>query len=109
MVAVSLKKKITFLSNLVLEKQNDLSARIKNLKENKILEMILKYRIFFFRRNFKSFFSLPDFEALTLFIFPMIGQPTLGLKIGFGFIMIITLYKIFSSFIAIQTGSKNFP
>lgn len=100
---------ITFLTNLALEKQNNLSARIKNLKENKILKMILKYRNFFFERNFKSFFSLPDFEVLTLFIFPMIGQPVLGLKIGFGFIMIITLYKIFSSFIAIQTGSKNFP
>jgi phosphatidylglycerophosphate synthase len=68
-----------------------------------------RYREFFFRRNFKSFLSFPDYEALTLFLFPLLGFPLVGLKIGFCLLLITTLYTIFSSFISIHTGERRFP
>lgn len=67
------------------------------------------YRQFFFSRNFKSFLSFPDYEALTLFIFPLIGLPALGLQVGFYVLLITTFYTVFSSFVSIHTGECRFP
>jgi len=100
---------ITYIVNMVLEKKEEASAHISGLKENIFVRKVLNYRGVFFSKNFKSFFSLPDYEALTFFIFPIIGRPILGIHIGFNFLIIVVLYKVFSSFITIQTGGKKFP
>ncbi len=100
---------ITLIVNLVLEKQENLSARVSDIEKNPVISAFLGYREFFFRRNFKSFLSLPDFEALALFIFPIICLPAVGLRVGFYFLVPVALYKIFSSFVTIQAGGRNFP
>lgn len=69
----------------------------------------LRLRAFFHARNLKSFFSFPDYEAVTFFVFPLLGMPTLGLEVGFCLVLAATLYTVFSSFIAINCGGKKFP
>ncbi|HNX91372.1 MAG TPA: CDP-alcohol phosphatidyltransferase family protein [Candidatus Omnitrophota bacterium] len=100
---------ITLLVNLVMEKREDLSAQIKGIGKTSIVVKYLNYRSFFFKNNFKSFLSMPDVEAVMLTIFPLIGQPLLGLKIGFVLIFVTSSYKVLSSFVSIQTGEKIFP
>lgn len=100
---------ITYVVNMVLEKNHEISAKIKGLDSNFAVKSILKYRDMFFQKNFKSFLSLPDYEALTFFVFPVIGRPLLGINAGFYFLVLVVLYKVFSSFITIHTGGKKFP
>lgn len=98
---------ISYLTNMSLGFSNDL----KNQAEYRWgpLTWFLKYRQFFFARNFKSFLSFPDYEALTLFVFPLIGLPILGLQMGFYVLLTTTLYTVFSSFVSIHTGDSRFP
>lgn len=98
---------ISYLTNMLLGVPRD----PKNQTEYSWgpLVWFLKYRQFFFARNFKSFLSFPDYEALTLFVFPLIGLPILGLQIGFYVLLMTTLYTVFSSFVSIHTGDSRFP
>lgn len=67
------------------------------------------YRDWWFKRNIKSFFSFPDYTALIFVLFPLCNRPAEGLKIGFIFLLLISLYTIFSTFVSIHTGRKQFP
>ena len=58
---------ITYLVN-VAQERSSVPGNVK-FCENKVVEVFCAYRNWFFRRNFKSFLSLPDFEALTFFSF----------------------------------------
>lgn len=98
---------ISYLTNLSLSshggRQNQVGFRCGPLN------WFLSYRQFFFARNFKSFLSFPDYEALTLFVFPLIGFPALGLQVGFNVLLTTTLYTVFSSFVSIHTGERRSP
>jgi len=67
------------------------------------------YRDWWFKRNAKSFFSFPDYTALVFVVFPLCNRPTEGLKIGFIVLLLISLYTIFSTFVSMHTGRKQFP
>ena len=67
------------------------------------------YRDWWFRRNAKSFVSFPDYTALIFVVFPLCNRPAEGLKIGFSFLLVISLYTIFSTFVSMHTGRKEFP
>ena len=96
---------ITYLVNFVLE-----CSIIKKIASSNIfIKYFLKYRRFFFDKHLKSFVSLPDCDALLFFVFPILGMPKFGFYVYFYLIIIITLYKIFSSFISIHTEDKIFP
>ena len=68
-----------------------------------------RYRSWFFSRNLKSFFSFPDYTALVFVVFPLLGLPSLGLQVGFYFLLIIVLYTVKSTFVSIHTDVKQFP
>ena len=68
-----------------------------------------RYRSWFFSRNLKSFFSFPDYTALVFVVFPLLGLPSLGLQVGFYFLLIIVLYTVKSTFVCIHTDVKQFP
>jgi len=68
-----------------------------------------RYRLWFFERNIKSFFSFPDYTALVFVVFPLLGLPSLGLQVGFYFLLIIVLYTVKSTFVSIHTDVKQFP
>lgn len=74
-----------------------------------IVRMYSRYRAFFHARNIKSFFSFPDYEAVTFFVFPLLGLPVIGLKIGFCMALMVTLYTVLSTFVAIHANSNKFP
>jgi phosphatidylglycerophosphate synthase len=97
---------ISYLANFVLDAKE--SIRETRLRTG-ILGAFLRYRQFFFTRNYKSFFSFPDYEAITLFLFPLFGFPVLGLKIGFVLLLITCCYTILSTFVSIHSGVKQFP
>lgn len=67
------------------------------------------YRNWWFSRNLKSFLSFPDYTAFVFVIAPLLGFPKTGLQIGFWFLLMTSLYTIFSTFISIHSGIKNFP
>lgn len=67
------------------------------------------YRDWWFNRNFKSFFSFPDYTALIFVVFPLINRPADGLHAGFVALLVVSIYTIFSSFVSIQTGRQQFP
>ena len=67
------------------------------------------YRDWWFKRNSKSFFSFPDYTALIFLVFPLWNRPLEGLRVGFWFLIVICLYTIFSTFVSIHTGRKEFP
>lgn len=99
---------VSYLANMALDARGEGACAV-NFLNKKGLGGYLRYRNFFFSRNFKSFFSFTDYEAVTLFAFPVIGLPILGLKIGFVFLVIIVMYTIFSSFVTLHTGGRKFP
>ncbi len=74
-----------------------------------LFQLVNKYRNFFFSRNFKSFLSFPDYEAVVFILFPVLGLPATGIRVGFYLLIVIVLYTIFSSFVTIMTGSDKFP
>jgi len=97
---------ITYLVNIAYERKSPDLAGNSKFRENKAVRLFCSYRNWFFRKNFKSFLSLPDVEALTFFFFPLMGYPLLGLRVGFYLIIVVTLYKILSSFITIHVGEE---
>ncbi len=100
---------ISYLANFALDSRGTLENRSENPPGCGPLNWFRKYRRFFFSRNFKSFLSFPDYEALTLLFFPLIGMPALGLRVGFFLLLVTTLYTVFSSFVSIHTGERTFP
>lgn len=97
---------ISYLANFALDSRSGQ----ENCGEKSLgLTWFQSYRRFFFSRNFKSFLSFPDYEALTLFIFPLAGFPALGLRMGFYFLLVTTSYTVFSSFVSIHSGERCFP
>ena len=100
---------MSYLANLALDSRTAANIRSGNDTTGGPLRWFQNYRRFFFSRNFKSFLSFPDYEALTLFAFPLLGLPALGLRVGFFVLLATTLYTVFSSFISIHTGERRFP
>ena len=93
---------ISYLMNFIrFEKKNQSLVAFFNFFE--------RYRQFWFQRNFKSFFSLPDYTAFIFILMPIIGAPKKGIEYGFFFLLVIVLYTIFSTFISLHVGSKKFP
>jgi len=74
-----------------------------------VLSYFNRYRRWWFARNIKSFFSFPDYTALVFVFFPLFGAATLGLKIGFYFLLTIVSYTVLSTFVALHTGETRFP
>ena len=68
-----------------------------------------RYRRWWFDRNLKSFFSFPDYAALIFVVFPLFGQPVLGLQVGFYVLLVVVCYTILSTFVSIHTGEIRFP
>jgi phosphatidylglycerophosphate synthase len=97
---------MSYLANLSMEGRGNGSSEKHQAGP---LGWYRKYRQFFFFRNFKSFFSFPDYTGLTLFVFPLLGLPVLGIEVGFYLLLLTTLYTIFSSFISLHTGERRFP
>jgi phosphatidylglycerophosphate synthase len=100
---------ISYLANYGLSAKNVSLEGQSTETQQGLLAIYLKYRRFFFTRNFKSFFSFPDYEAITLFLFPLFGLPALGLRVGFVLLMATCCYTIFSTFVSIHTGDSRFP
>jgi len=74
-----------------------------------LFNLVNRYRRWWFDRNVKSFLSFPDYTALVFVLFPLLGEPVLGLRIGFYFLLIIVFYTVFSTFISLHTGERRFP
>jgi phosphatidylglycerophosphate synthase len=100
---------ISYLTSTLLQTQQAQVVNDDGRKTLGLLSLYLVYRHFFHKQNIKSFFSFPDYEAMVFLLFPLLGLPVLGLKIGFCLALIVTLYTIFSSFVAINTGGNQFP
>jgi hypothetical protein len=96
---------ISYLANFVLDVRGGESLEYRNGP----LQAFFRYRNFFFSRNFKSFLSFPDYEAVTLFIFPLLGVPVLGLHVGFVLLLLTSCYTILSTFVSIHCGIRQFP
>jgi len=67
------------------------------------------YRQFFFSRNIKSFFSFPDYTAIVFIVFPVLGFPELGLRVGFCLLLMIVFYTVLSTFVSLHTDERRFP
>ena len=68
-----------------------------------------KYRHWWFKKNFKSFLSFPDYTAFVFIFMPMLNMPKKGLEIGFYILLIVVSYTILSTFVSLHTGEKRFP
>lgn len=68
-----------------------------------------RYRSWFFQRNVKSFISFPDYTAFVFVFCPLLGIPSLGLQFGFYVLLIVVLYTVLSTFVALHTDVKQFP
>lgn len=99
---------ISYLTNFVVSMGAPNASAGAN-ERGGIIGFYSRYRDFFFTRNCKSFLSFPDYEASTLFIFPLLGFPVLGLRVGFVFLLATTSYTIFSTFVSVHCGEKPFP
>lgn len=71
--------------------------------------LVNRYRNWWFSRNIKSFISFPDYNAVVFVFCPLLGIPATGLRIGFGLLVVICFYTIFSTFVSIHSGVKKFP
>jgi phosphatidylglycerophosphate synthase len=96
---------VSFLASSIISNSNHQERKNANL----LITSIQNYREFFFRKNFKSFLSFPDYEAMVFILFPLIGMPGTGLKIGFFLLLLVVSYTIFSTFITIMTRGDKFP
>ncbi len=74
-----------------------------------ILSLFNRYRRWWFDKNYKSFFSFPDYTFFVFTVMPIFGMPEKGLKIGFFLLSVIVLYTVFSTFISLHTDEKRFP
>lgn len=77
--------------------------------EPKVFKVFNRYRLWWFRRNLKSFLSLPDYTAAVFVFFPLIGEPVMGLNIGFWMLFVVVAYSVLSTFSSIHSGIKEFP
>jgi len=96
---------VSFLTSTIVKSRNQQALE----KTNLVMAAVQEYRSFFFRRNFKSFLSFPDYEAVVFIFFPLIGMAGKGLKIGFFLLIFIVSYTILSTFITILEGGDKFP
>lgn len=98
---------ISYLTGIALQRRGTFcgSGKIRN----SLVLVYARYRHFFFSRNLKSFFSFPDYTAATFILFPLLGSPEKGIKIGFFFLLATTLYTVFSTFISLHTDEHHFP
>jgi len=96
---------VSFLTSNIISNRREEKLKSTNV----VLTLINRYRNFFFQRNFKSFLSFPDYEALVFIFFPLAGHPVMGIKAGFYLVLLIVSYTIFSSFVTIMTGGNKFP
>ncbi len=76
---------------------------------NGVFKLVNCYRDWWFSRNLKSFFSFPDYNALVFVFAPLLGIPTVGIHVGFYCLIVICLYTVFSTFVSIHSGRKQFP
>jgi len=74
-----------------------------------LFNLFNKYRDWWFKRNIKSFFSFPDYTALIFLFFPLCNRPIEGLYTGFLVLLTVCLYTIFSTFLSVHTGRRQFP
>lgn len=97
---------ITFVANDILDKERSrLGGRSRAALDDDDSAAV-RYRSFFAKRNFKAFLSLPDFEAVVCFIFPMTGDVAAGFKIGAGLLVVLFFYKIFSYLFVIRANAR---
>jgi phosphatidylglycerophosphate synthase len=97
---------ISYLTSNLLIK-NKISA--PKAHGSRLVNLLQRYRFFFFSRNYKSFLSFPDYEAWIFIVFPVLGQPIIGLETGFYLLLLVVGYTIFSSFLSINFGGGKFP
>lgn len=100
---------ISFLTSSVLSGSSIATRSASAFWSRGLVGCYVRYRLFFHSRNIKSFFSFPDYEALTFLVFPLLGKPVTGLEAGFYVALLVTLHTVLSSFVAIHSGSSRFP
>ena len=93
---------ISYIAGFAIEKNTGQSQFF-------IFKIINSYRNWWFKRNYKSFLSFPDYTAFVFILMPILNLPEKGLEIGFYLLLIIICYTIFSTFVSIHTGEKRFP
>ncbi len=93
---------ISYLAGFAIEKNTGQSQFF-------LFKIINGYRNWWFKRNYKSFLSFPDYTAFVFILMPILNLPRQGLEIGFYLLLIIVCYTIFSTFVSIHTGEKRFP
>lgn len=94
---------ISYLSGFVLAQSRE------PYSDFVIFRLVNRYRNWWFSRNIKSFVSFPDYNALVFVFCPLIGIPDVGLQIGFGMLLVICSYTVFSTFVSIHSGVREFP
>jgi phosphatidylglycerophosphate synthase len=99
---------ISYLTNIALSRSGD-AEFINRRNAIRSMEIISRYRRFFFKRNLKSFLSYPDYAILTFVVFPLIGMPVISFQVSFHLLLLTTLYTVFSTFISLHTGERRFP
>lgn len=96
---------VSYLTSQLVAGRGDVLPKVSHPP----ISWLFGYRQFFFRRNFKSFLSLPDYEAWLFIVCPVLNRPDLGLRSGYFILLVVVLYTIFSSFLTIHLGGKKFP
>jgi len=96
---------VSYLTSQLVAGKSDVSPE----NSHPLFSWLVGYRQFFFRRKFKTFLSLPDYEAWLFIVCPVINRPDLGLQSGYFLLLVVVLYTIFSSFLTIHLGGKKFP
>ncbi|MEZ4484952.1 MAG: hypothetical protein R2864_10285 [Syntrophotaleaceae bacterium] len=94
---------ISYLAGFALHQPSDPSDNIR------MFRMVNRYRNWWFSRNIKSFISFPDYNAVVFVFCPLLGIPAAGLRIGFGLLVVICFYTIFSTFVSIHSAVRRFP
>ena len=96
---------VSFLTGIVIANRADVGSNDTGV----FLSLVQRYRNFFFSKNFKSFLSFPDYEAMVFVFFPLFNKAGLGLRVGFYLLILVVCYTIFSSFITVVSGTDKFP
>ncbi len=96
----------SYISYLMSFVKKDASSKLSKVKLLKIFD---NYRHWWFKKNYKSFFSFPDYTAFTFILMPLLGYTKNGLKIGFFFLFFIVCYTILSTFVSLHTNNNRFP
>ena len=99
---------ISYVTNIALNVRSADEIRFLDGKGG-LVEVFIRYRQYFFQKNLKSFISFPDYALLTFMFFPMAGNAAMGLYVGFGILLLSTLYTILSTFAALHSSATKFP